>query len=155
MLTDRLEAFRPFIEEAIPFNRVLGLRLEEARDGRARIRLQFKPELVGNFRTQVLHGGVIAATLDVVGACAVMSTFEDEVPPYGMGTVGMGTVDMRVDYLSPGAGGYFIATGQLMRPGQILSAARMELYNDQEQMIAMGSAVYRVSRKAQAAQPNL
>jgi len=80
--------------------------------------------------------------LDVVGACAVMSTFDRENPLHDMGTV-----DMRVDYLRPGSGAYFIASGQVMRPGRILSAARMELHNDQNDLIAIGTAIYRASRE--------
>ena len=60
-----------------------------------------------------------------------------------------------MDYLRPGSGGHFIATGEVMRPGRILSAARMELYNDEETLIAIGTAVYRVSRKPATAPPNL
>ena len=68
---------------------------------------------------------------------------------------GMGTVDLRVDYLRPGSGAYFIATGQVMRPGRILSASRMELYNDTEDLIAIGTAIYRASRKTKESPPNL
>lgn len=150
MDTEHLEAFRRIIEEAIPFNRLLGIRLEEAADGKARARFDYQDALVGNPVTRVLHGGVIAAVLDVIGASAVMSTFSDDSPLHGMGTV-----DLRVDYLRPGAGTHFIATGEVMRPGRILSAARMELYNDGEVLIAIGTAIYRVSRKAEAAPPNV
>ena len=129
-------------EQAIPFNRELGLTLLNADDGKATLRFEFQEKLVGNFMTHVLHGGVIASVLDVVGACAVMSTFDRENPLHDMGTV-----DMRVDYLRPGSGAYFIASGQVMRPGRILSAARMELHNDQNDLIAIGTAIYRASRE--------
>jgi uncharacterized protein (TIGR00369 family) len=147
---DKLELVRKLIEEVIPFNRVLGIRLDSAADGKAEARFDFKAELVGNPVTRVLHGGVIAAVLDVIGASAVMSTFEEAAPLYGMGTV-----DMRVDFLRPGAGRYFIATGQVMRPGRILSSTRMELTNDEGALIAIGTAIYRVSRKEKQAPPNL
>lgn len=150
MSMDRLQVFRELIEEGIPFNRLLGFHLDDAAEGRAWGRFEFKPELVGNPLTRVLHGGVIAAVLDVIGASAVMSTFTSEAPLYGMGTV-----DLRVDYLLPGAGAHFVATGTVMRPGRILSAARMELHNDEDALIAIGTAIYRVSRKAEQAPPNL
>ena len=146
----KLESLRLVMEQAIPFNRLLGFRLEAAAEGRAQGRFDFKDDLVGNPLTRVLHGGVIAAVLDVIGACAVVSTFQEEAP-----LAGMGTVDLRVDFLRPGAGQHFIATGQVMRPGRILSASRMELHNDRKVLIAMGTAIYRVSRKAEQAPPNL
>lgn len=150
MPPDKLEALRQIMERGIPFNRLLGFRLEDAADGRARGSFTFSAELVGNPLTGVLHGGVIAAVLDVIGACAVVSTFEDQSP-----MAGMGTVDLRVDYLRPGAGKRFVATGQVMRPGRILSASRMELHNDQDVLIAIGTAIYRASRKTVHAPPNL
>ena len=129
-------------EQSVPFNRELGLTLLNADDGKASLRFEFQEKLVGNFMTHVLHGGVISSVLDVVGACAVMSTFDRENPLHGMGTV-----DMRVDYLRPGSGAHFIAAGQVMRPGRILSAVRMELHNDRNDLIAIGTAIYRASRK--------
>lgn len=150
MADEKLELVRKLIEEVIPFNRVLGIKLDAAAEGKAQARFEFKEELVGNPVTRVLHGGVIAAVLDVIGAGAVMATFEEAAPLYGMGTV-----DLRVDFLRPGAGQYFVATGQVMRPGRILSSTRMELVNDEGILIAIGTAIYRVSRKERHAPPNL
>ena len=48
-----------------------------------------------------------------------------------------------------GKGRRFIASGTVMRPGRILGAARMELANEAGELLAMGTAVYRVSRKEQ------
>jgi len=143
MESDKFKLIKRITEQAIPFNRELGLELLSADDGKASLRFDFREKLVGNFLTHVLHGGVISAVLDVVGACAVMSTFDRENPLHDLGTV-----DMRVDYLRPGAGTHFIATGTVMRPGRILSASRMELVNDQNHLIAIGTAIYRASRKA-------
>jgi uncharacterized protein (TIGR00369 family) len=147
---DKLEALRAVIEQVIPFDRVLGVRLEAAGEGRARVRFDFHDNLVGNPVTRVLHGGVIAAVLDVTGGAAVMTTFEEGAP-----LARMGTVDMRVDFLRPGAGAWFVATAEVVRPGHILSAARMELTNDQGVLIAIGTAIYRASRQAGHAPPNL
>lgn len=146
----KFKLFKQVIEEMIPFNRELGLNLLEAGGGRARLRFEFQEKLVGNFIARVLHGGVISAVLDVIGACAVVSTFDQEGPSYGMGTV-----DLRVDYLQPGKGEHFIASGEVMRPGRILSAVRMELHNHQGDLIAIGTAIYRASRKTQESPPNL
>lgn len=147
--SDKFKLIKHITEQAVPFNRELGLILLTADDGKASLRFDFEEKLVGNFMTHVLHGGVISAVLDVVGACAVMSTFDRENPLHGLGTV-----DMRVDYLRPGSGANFIATGQVMRPGRILGAARMELVNDKNDLIAMGTAIYRVSRNPREDQPN-
>lgn len=130
------------MEEGIPFNRVLGLKVIAGESGKATIEFAFRPELVGNFKMGILHGGVIAAVLDVVGGAAVIAGFDDEEPLHGMGTV-----DLRVDFLRPGQGKSFLATGQVMRLGRILSSTRMELHNDAGTLIATGAAIYRTSIK--------
>jgi len=141
--SERIERLREIIEEKIPLNRMIGLKMESVADGKARFRFDFKPELVGNFIMGILHGGVISATMDVVGTVAVLSSFPEMAMPMG----GIGTVDLRVDYLRPSKGEFFICTGQVMRPGRILSSTRMELYNDQEKLCAIGTAIYRLSRE--------
>jgi uncharacterized protein (TIGR00369 family) len=138
----RLEILREIMEERIPFHRVLGMRLISAGGGKCTMEFAFKPELVGNFQLGILHGGVIGAALDAVGGLAVQSGFAD-----GALFHAIGTVDMRVDFLRPGRGARFIATGNVMRPGRILSSTRMELVNETGELLAMAQAVYRVTAK--------
>ena len=53
-------------EERIPFNHVLGLRIDSlAADGVAG-HLAMRPDLIGHYAHQRLHGGVISATLDAM-----------------------------------------------------------------------------------------
>lgn len=138
----RLAALKEVFEQKIVFNKVLGLEIIHAGDGRASLRFDMKPDLVGNYNMGILHGGVISSALDVVGAVAVIAGFPEGSPLYSMGTV-----DMRVDFLSPGKGRQFIATGTVMRHGRILSSTRMELVNDEGSLIATGAAIYRVTAK--------
>ncbi len=145
----RLERLRELFEERIAFNKVLGLKLVELADGKAKLTFPMKPELIGNFTMGILHGGAISAALDVVGGMAVQASFKDTDPFFSMGTV-----DMRIDYLRPGEGTQFTATGQVMRPGRILCATRMELYNERDELLAMGTAIYRVAAKAEFKLPN-
>jgi acyl-coenzyme A thioesterase PaaI-like protein len=58
-------------EQMIPFNRVLGLCVDALDPKAPRLRFDMRPELVGNPVRQILHGGVISATLDVVGGLAI------------------------------------------------------------------------------------
>ncbi len=62
---------RRTFEQVIPFNRVLGLRINSLDFKAPRLRFDMRPELVGNPVRQILHGGVISATLDVVGGLAI------------------------------------------------------------------------------------
>jgi uncharacterized protein (TIGR00369 family) len=146
----KFEMLRRLFEEQIPFNKLLGIRVIGAEDGKAAIGFDFRPELVGNFKMNILHGGVIASVLDLVGGAAVIASFGPDEPLHGMGTV-----DLRTDYLRPGSGKHFIATGEVLRHGRILSSTRMELRNDTNELIAAGTAVYRTSKKDEYVLMNL
>ena len=55
-----------------------------------------------------------------------------------------GTIDLRVDYLRPGRGKYFIAQGSVLRTGKKIAVTRMELHNDEKVLIAVGTGTYAV-----------
>ncbi|BDE24908.1 hypothetical protein OCUAc20_34080 [Acinetobacter baumannii] len=54
----------------------------------------------------------------------------------------MATVDMRVDYLAPGRGKYFIARAEVLRLGRKGCTMRMTMVNDEDKAIAAGIASY-------------
>ena len=56
----------------------------------------------------------------------------------------MGTIDMRVDYLRPGRGERFVASGSLLRAGNKVAVARVELHNESNLHIASATATYMV-----------
>lgn len=141
---------REIVEERIPFNKLLGLKLDSVDHGHAAMRFDFQEQLIGNFVERTLHGGVIATVLDTVGGIAVLSTQNLEEQRRGMGTV-----DMRVDFLRPGRGKYFVGRAEVIRPGRILVSTRMELVNDEDTLIAIGQAIYRVSTSDNAKPMNV
>jgi uncharacterized protein (TIGR00369 family) len=137
---------RHVFEETVPFNRVLGLKVESTDPNAPKLRFDMKPELIGNPRRQILHGGVISAVLDVVAGFAIhlaISKSRAEQPHEGH-FPSIGTIDLRVDYLRPGRGHYFIATGRVVRLGNRVAVAHMDLINDSGDQIATGGAAYMV-----------
>ena len=103
-----LDAARVF-EERIPFNQVLGLRMERLGESDVVVRFDMRDELIGNFTRGNLHGGVISSVLDVVGGLVAfiallrregVQSLEDEADKFSR----LGTIDLRVDYLRPGLG---------------------------------------------------
>src|SRR3954452_14232521 len=97
---------RQVFEEAVAFNRVLGLKVESLDPRAPKLRFDMKPELIGNPRRQILHGGVISAVLDVAAGFAIhlaVAKANDEDPERG-NFPSIGTIDLRVDYLRPGRG---------------------------------------------------
>jgi acyl-coenzyme A thioesterase PaaI-like protein len=62
---------RRAFEETVPFNRVLGLKVESLDAEAPKLRFDMRPELIGNPHHQILHGGVIAGALDVAAGFAI------------------------------------------------------------------------------------
>jgi len=63
---------REIFERNIAFNALMGLRIEDIDGVRATGRIEMRPELVGHFLHNRIHGGVISACLDAMGGLAVM-----------------------------------------------------------------------------------
>ncbi|BBM03841.1 thioesterase family protein [Microbulbifer sp. GL-2] len=135
--------------EKIPFNQQIGLEMRSLDLEALTLSAGFdlRPELIGNVWKNILHGGVIATALDTVGGLTAMVAAYQR-----MGDVHwkekadrlskLGTVDMRVDYLKPGRGEHFLCEGSILRTGNKLVVARMELSNDKEELIATGTATF-------------
>jgi uncharacterized protein (TIGR00369 family) len=143
-------ALADLYERRIAFHQALGLKVESARAGQACIRFAMRPELIGHFLHGRLHGGVISAALDVMGSLALMVAIGEhhahETTPQVMQRFArMGTIDLRVDYLRPGVGEHFVASAEVTRLGGRIGSTQMRLVNDQDTLIATGSAAYVIS----------
>jgi uncharacterized protein (TIGR00369 family) len=133
---------RKVMEQHIAFNKHLGLKVESFDLAAPQLRFDMRPELVGNPARQILHGGVISATLDVAGGFAIMLSLAAEMTGIPTSFPNMGTIDLRVDYLRPGRGKHFIATARIVRKGKRIAVTHMELHNDAGELIATGGAAY-------------
>ena len=143
-------ALTQMFEERIPFNAVLGLRIDTlAGDGVAG-HLAMRPELIGHFAHQRLHGGVISATLDAMAGLAVMAAIGarhmDEAPLERLRRFGkLGTIDLRIDYLRPAIGERFTLEAEVLRLGSRVASKRMGFRDSAGKVLATGSAAYIVS----------
>jgi uncharacterized protein (TIGR00369 family) len=138
------------IANRIPFNRVLGLEVVSLENLCAEVRFDMRPELVGNFSRGILHGGVISAVHDLTGGLVAFlgmqqklteHTLADRLERFGR----LGTIDLRVDYLRPGAGEWFVCKGRPLRTGNKVAVAQMELFNHAGELISAATAAYTVS----------
>jgi uncharacterized protein (TIGR00369 family) len=137
-------------EERISFNQLLGLKVVSLKPGDVRVRLDMRPELVGHYAYGRLHGGVISASLDALGGMALMvelgEKHADESADQVMNRFGrMGTVDLRVDFLRPGIGQYFIGHAEVTRLGGRIGSTQMRMVNDAGTLIATAAASFVVS----------
>ncbi len=131
----------------MPFNRELGLRLTRFEQDYAEIAFDNNEKLVGNIAQRILHGGVIAAVLDVAaGLVCVGNSLVRHEPlikeQLQMKLAKMGTIDLRVDYLRPGRGERFIAAAKVVRIGSKICATQMTIHNEKDALIATGNAVF-------------
>lgn len=134
-------------EERISFNRVLGLRIDTLEADHARGHLAMRPELIGHFTHQRLHGGVISASLDAMGGLAVMAAIgarhlDEPVAQRLQRFLKLGTIDLRIDYLRPAVGEHFTMTAQVLRLGSRVASTRMEFSSADAKLLATGSAAY-------------
>ncbi|MBI4699840.1 MAG: PaaI family thioesterase [Deltaproteobacteria bacterium] len=128
------------MNEQIPFNRFLGIRVGEVRDGFVALDLPFREEFVGNPMVPALHGGVLSALLDTCGGAAVWTQVDDGDS--------VSTVDLRVDYLRPGPLADLRCEGTVQRLGNRVGVVDMRLFatGNPERLIATGKGVYNVKR---------
>ncbi|WP_340609938.1 thioesterase family protein [Xenorhabdus bharatensis] len=133
----------------MPFNQLLGLELIRFEHDYAELQFFNQDKLLGNMAQKILHGGAIASILDVAGGlvCAggalnMMKTVTLEEIKKRLPT--LGTIDLRVDYLRPGRGEIFTASSNIIRAGNKVSVARIELHNEKQVHIASATGTYLV-----------
>ena len=148
--TEFISGLATIFEERISFNRLLGLRIDSLEAEHVSGHLAMRPELIGHYAHNRLHGGVISATLDAMGGLAVMAAIGarhlDETPMQRLHRFGkLGTIDLRIDYLRPAVGERFTLRAQVLRLGSRVASTRMEFSADDAKLLASGSAAYIVS----------
>lgn len=144
-----LASIRDSFANKMPFNRWLGIEIVSLHHDAPELRFAMRPELIGNPVRGILHGGVIAAVLDVTGGLAAFLGVLQKLKGRPSAEVlerfnRIGTIDLRVDYLRPGSGDWFVARGVPLRTGNKVAVARAEMFNDRDELIAVGMAAYTV-----------
>ncbi|RII26312.1 MAG: thioesterase [Geobacter sp.] len=146
-----LEAmFIEHVEHRFSFNELIGIKIESFDPKSLRLKFDMRPELVGSYLHNRLHGGVIATALDTVGGFAIAMAIADKYAHETADQIVMrmsriGTIDLRVDYLHQGIGRRFHASANVVRLGGRIASVRMELKNDTDLLIATGTAAYIIS----------
>lgn len=134
-----MSVLRHVIEELVPFNRFLGVRVVAIERGRVRLEIPFRDELVGDPMRPALHGGVLSALADAAGGFAVWSAVESEAAR-------VSTIDLRIDYLRPGKLEALVAAATVVRVGGRVGVADVRLFHPsaEDVTIATGKGVYAI-----------
>jgi uncharacterized protein (TIGR00369 family) len=132
-----LGVLKQVVEEFVPFNKWLGVKVELVDRGHIVLSIAPRPELVGDPMVPALHGGVISALGDAAGGFAVWTTVKSPASR-------VSTVDLRVDYLRPGRQEPLLAEAKVVRVGARLGWADVRLYhpNAEADLIASARGVY-------------
>lgn len=143
-------AIRHLYEHQITFNQILGFEVGELGEDRVSVNFAMKPELIGHYLHQRLHGGVIAAVLDATAGLTVMWSMVNRYPGESVDQVmarfrPLGTIDLRIDYLRPGIGENFMARAETTRLGRRIASTNMTLHNENGELLSTGAAAYIVS----------
>jgi uncharacterized protein (TIGR00369 family) len=141
MTKDESKVLKDFMEYRIPFNVFLGMRVNHLGDGLAEMMIPSRPELTGDPLRPALHGGVISALADTVGGLAVFTQLNK-------GQL-VSTLDLRVDYLRPGAVDQdVVARATVVRAGNRVAATHTVVFQDNfDKPIATANGVYNVATR--------
>ncbi|HNP67045.1 MAG TPA: hotdog fold thioesterase [Aequorivita sp.] len=138
MLQNNFQLIKTTFEETIPMHKFLGLKIELLEKSFVRISVPFKKELVGDFRNNRWHGGVIATVMDSVGGVIGATHFtslDDKIA----------TIDLRIDYLRGAEPEAIMVEGKIIRFGNRILVARMKAFQN-DRLIAEGKGVYNFIR---------
>lgn len=133
---------KKMIEQVIPIHKFLGLELLHIEKDFVKVKVPFRPEVVGDIRTNRWHGGIITTVMDSVGGIVGgthLSSIKDK----------MATIDIRVDFLSPAYSKAIIVEGRTLRLGSRIFVAAMTCYMEEDpdrEVIAEGRGVYNFIR---------
>lgn len=138
MIENQIAIIKFAFEERIPMHKFLALKILELDQNYVKITVPFRNEIVGDFRNNRWHGGIIATIMDSVGGvigATHFTTMDDKIS----------TIDLRVDYLKGAEPEMITVEGKLVRLGNRILVAKMKAFQ-KEVLIAEGKGVYNFIR---------
>jgi len=116
--------------ESSPYHRLLGLEAVSVDTASASVTLclPMRPEFRRAANDSFVHGGIIAALIDITGHAAVTVQIDRMAP----------TIDLRIDYLRPAGGSHLTATAKLLRCGRSLARVDIEVSDSEGCIVAVG-----------------
>jgi uncharacterized protein (TIGR00369 family) len=115
----------------------LGIQVLSAEDQQAEIVLPVTEELIQIYG--VLHGGMIATTLDMVMGAAVSTTLSDNESN--------ATVDLHISYLRPMFGQKLVGKAKVLKRGKRIVVVSGEAFDEDGDLIAIGTGHFMVLKK--------
>jgi len=118
--------------EACPYYRLLNMRIEEVKDGYARLTMNLEEKHLQFLKT--VHGGAIASLADSAAAWATLGSAGLKAVPV--------TVEMKINFLAPAVSGRLIAEARIVHKGQKISLSDVEVKDDKGRLVAKSLVTY-------------
>jgi uncharacterized protein (TIGR00369 family) len=115
-------------------HKMLGIRLIERRPEFGRICLTKGPETPQGIGGSV-HGGILAAMVDIAMLVAVFSDMKPGVQPAG-------TADLNISYLRQAHGDHIYADATVVKRGRQLAMIEVSIIDDEDRVCAKGRTLY-------------
>jgi uncharacterized protein (TIGR00369 family) len=130
---------------ASAWHRHVGFELVEISRERLSARVKVRPELIGGRGT--LHGGVVAALIDSLGAFHAAAAAQGHMQASGdegdkKRPFRVAALDHHLDYLRPLAGKSFTASTTVLHTGSQLVRIRADVVSDAGELVATANANY-------------
>ncbi len=135
----KFEFLKNVIENQMPANKLLGLKILELKNGFTKIHIPFKEEFIGDFVQKRWHGGFQASIADTAAGIAAMTTMKAVNEK-------VSTIDLRVDFLHGSEPKDIFAEAEVIKSGKRIVKVDVKLYHEKEKIIALGRCAFSVLR---------
>lgn len=122
--------------DTAPFEDLIGITIESAKDGRSILNFPFKVKLSQG--GGVLHGGALTTLADTAVAMAIKSLLPE-------GTV-FATTDLTMKFVAPVLSGLVKAVSEVSGPDGRTFTGKAELLDEAGNTIALFSSTFRIAR---------
>lgn len=107
----------------------------DAATGAVVVRLAYRPEFRLAYDSELFHGGIVSALIDITGHAAV-AVQTGRVSP---------TIDLRIDFLKAARGGALLASAKPLKVGRAIARADVEIRDEEGQLVAVGRGAFSTS----------
>jgi uncharacterized protein (TIGR00369 family) len=129
------EAVLDYLNQSImevPFHQWLCPKVSDVDENGVVVRLALRPEFRRDPHQDSVHGGIIAALIDIAGHAAIAARTRRGAP----------TIDMRVEYLRMAAGKEIFARATVVKFGRSLGVVDISVSDDEKRLVATGRCVF-------------
>jgi len=130
------------LDRILPQGRALGITIQVSADGRSRLAIPYREDLIGDPDTGVIAGGVVTTLLDQTCGQAVYAALTEETS--------IATLDLRIDYMRPAKPGLtLIAEAHCYKLGRQVAFVRATAHDgDVNDPVAAAQAVFMLDSSA-------